>query len=275
MSNTVIGIFRTGEEAQYAANQLMQNGIDSNDIDLSARPAGKDYTYDDDYHNENAITRFFDNLFGDDEDERRKEMYCDVATRNSLLTVHADSKQEAQKALEVLNNCGAVDIESDYEHYQRAISDDYDDYSLDTYNQYRENGYQNYADSDTEQSANVIKEEMHVGKRDTETGHGARLRSYLVEKPVEETVRLRVEHVYVERKPVNRAATEADFQNFREGEIEIKEHAEKAVVSKDARVVEEVKLGKTTEEKEKTIKDTVRETKVEIEETVDGETHRR
>ncbi|WP_338814497.1 YsnF/AvaK domain-containing protein [Bernardetia sp. Wsw4-3y2] len=272
MSNTVIGIFRTGEEAQYAANQLMKNGIEANDIDLSARPAGKDYTYDDDYHNENAITRFFENLFGDDEDEKRKAMYCDVAARNSLLTVHADSKEEAAQALTVLNNCGAIDIESDYEYYQKAISDDHTDYSLEHYNKYRDNGYANV---EGEQSAKVIKEEMHVGKRDTETGRGARLRSYLVEKPVEETVRLRVEHVYVEREPVNRPATEADFANFKESEIEVTEHAEKAVVSKDARVVEEVRLGKTAEERQETIKDTVRETKVEVEEvTADGETRR-
>ena len=261
MSNTVIGIFRTGEEAQYAANQLMKNGIDSNDIDLSARPAGKDYTHKDDHHNENAITRFFDNLFGDDEDEKRKNMYCDVATRNSLLTVHADSKAEAEKALKILNNAGAIDVESDYQHYQAAVSDEYD-YSLDHYNDYREKGVANL----DEQTAKVIKEEMYVGKRDTVTG-GAKLRSYLIEKPVEETVRLRVEHVYVERQPVNRPATEADFANFKEGEIEITEHAEQAVVGKEARVVEEVKLGKTSEQQQKTVKDTVRETKVEVEQT--------
>ncbi len=272
--NTVIGIFRTGEEAQYAANQLMQNGIESNDIDLSARPTGKDYTYQDDTHNENAISRFFDNLFGNDEDEKRKAIYSDVATRNSLLTVHADSKQEAEKALQILNSCGAIDVESDYDYYQKAISDDYNDYSLDHYNEYREKGYA-AIDAEGEQSAKVIKEEMHVGKRDILTGRGARLRSYLVEKPVEETVRLRVEHIYVEREPVNRAATEADFANFKEGEIEVTEHAEKAIVSKDARVIEEVRLGKTAEEKVEIIKDTVRETKVEIEEiTTDGNTRR-
>ncbi len=260
MSNTVIGIFRTGEEAQYAANQLKKHGIEAGNIDLSARPAGKDYTHDDEYHNENAITRFFDNLFGDDEDEKRKNMYCDVATRNSLLTVHAKSKAEAEKALTALNNAGAIDIEGDYNHYQKATSSEHKDYSLDHYNKYRETGHTG------EQSAKVIKEEMHVGKQDTVTG-GARLRSYMIEKPVEETVRLRVEHAYVERQPVNRAATEADFANFKEGEISVTEHAERATMSKDAKVVEEVKLGKTTEYQKQTIKDTVRETKVEVEKT--------
>jgi uncharacterized protein (TIGR02271 family) len=268
MSNTVVGIFRTGEEAQYAANQLTKHGIDTGNVDLSARPAGKTYTDDDDYHNENAITRFFEDLFGSDEDEERRTMYSDVATRNSLLTVHASSKKEAEKALEVLDDCGAIDVEGDYEHYQKAVSADHNDYSLDHYDKYRENGL---ADEEDGQSAKVIKEDMTVGKEDAVTG-GARLRSYMVEKPVEESVRLRVEHVYVEREPVNRAATEADFTNFKEGEIEVAEHAERAVVSKDARVVEEVKLGKTAEQQEQTIKDTVRETKVDVVETdADGE----
>ncbi|WP_338768132.1 YsnF/AvaK domain-containing protein [Bernardetia sp. ABR2-2B] len=267
MSNTVIGIFRTGEEAQYAVNQLTKNGIEADSIDLSARPAGKDYTYQDENHNENTITRFFENLFADDEDEKRKKMYCDVAIRNSLLTVHADSKKEAQVALNILNNSGAIDIESDYERYQKAIANN-EDYSLEMYNKDRN---QDYREVEEEQSAKVIEEKMHVGKRTTETGRGARLRSYMVEKPVEKNVRLRSEHVYVERSPINRPATEADFAAFQEGKVEVTEHAEKAVVSKDARVIEEVKLGKTVEEREETIKDTVRETKVEVEELVGEE----
>uniref|UniRef100_UPI0037432ACC YsnF/AvaK domain-containing protein n=1 Tax=Adhaeribacter swui TaxID=2086471 RepID=UPI0037432ACC len=110
----------------------------------------------------------------------------------------------------------------------------------------------------------IIEEELQVGKRVVETG-GARIRSRIIERPVEESVRLRVEHVRVERNPVNRPATEADLANFREGEIELREQAEVPVVGKEARVVEEVRLGKDVEERQETIHETVRRTDVEVE----------
>lgn len=92
-----------------------------------------------------------------------------------------------------------------------------------------------------------------------------RLRSRIVEKPVEASVRLREEHVVVNRKPVNRAATEADFTAFKEGDITLTESAERAVVAKEAHVVEEVSLGKQVTEREEVIHDTVRNTEVDVE----------
>ncbi|WP_222841355.1 DUF2382 domain-containing protein [Hymenobacter sp. BT188] len=75
-------------------------------------------------------------------------------------------------------------------------------------------------------------------------------------------MRLREEHINVERYAVNRPATEADFNAFREGEF--MESAERAVVGKEARVVEEINLGKEVTEREETIRDTVPKTEVDI-----------
>jgi uncharacterized protein (TIGR02271 family) len=88
---------------------------------------------------------------------------------------------------------------------------------------------------------------------------------------VEASIRLREEHVTIERHPVDRPATEADFNAFKEGDIEITESAERAVVGKEARVVEEVTLGKEVTEREETIHDTVRKTEVDVE-RLDGGT---
>ena len=88
----------------------------------------------------------------------------------------------------------------------------------------------------------------------------------MIEKPVEETLRLREEHVVVNRRPVNRAVTDADMSSFKDGDIEITERSEEAVVSKQARVVEEVEIGKQVTEREQIISDTVRRTDVEVDE---------
>lgn len=106
----------------------------------------------------------------------------------------------------------------------------------------------------------VVQEELNIGKREVETG-GVRLRSRIVEKEVAEDVNLREETVRVERNPVDRAATEADFE---EAKIEERERAEVPVVNKEARVVEEISLSKDVTEREETISDTVRNTEVDI-----------
>ena len=109
----------------------------------------------------------------------------------------------------------------------------------------------------------VYEEQLSVGKRDVNHGR-VRVRSYVVEKPVSEEVNLRNETVQVERKPVDRPVGATDAV-FRDRVIEAEEHAEEAVVDKEARVREEITLKKTSEDKTRTVSDTVRSTKVDIE----------
>jgi stress response protein YsnF len=116
----------------------------------------------------------------------------------------------------------------------------------------------------TDRTIPIIEENLEVGKREVETG-GARITTNIVEKPVEETVNLREEHVHIERTPVDRPVSSSDLDTFKEGQIELTEHAEVPVVNKEARVVEEVNISKDVEEREETIRDTVRNTEVEAE----------
>jgi uncharacterized protein (TIGR02271 family) len=108
----------------------------------------------------------------------------------------------------------------------------------------------------------VIQEQLEIGKRTVERG-GVRVHSHVEELPVEEVVRLREEHVGVERRAVNRPAT-AD-EAFEEITIEVPETAEQAVVAKQARVVAEVVIDKTSEEREETIAETLRRQEVDVE----------
>ncbi|HYP13823.1 MAG TPA: YsnF/AvaK domain-containing protein [Bryobacteraceae bacterium] len=111
----------------------------------------------------------------------------------------------------------------------------------------------------------VIEEELAIGKREIQTGQ-VRVYTRVVEKPFEQQISLRDEHVKVERRPVDRAISlgEADAALHQQS-IEVTETDEEAVVSKQARVVEEVVVRKETTEKATTVKDTVRRTDVEVE----------
>jgi uncharacterized protein (TIGR02271 family) len=111
----------------------------------------------------------------------------------------------------------------------------------------------------------VYEEQLRVGKR--EVGRGSvRVRSYVVEQPVQDQVHLREERVHVERRPVDRPAdiVAGAAEPFRERTIEVTATAEKAVVAKEARVKEEIVVGKDTEERTETVSDTVRRTEIEI-----------
>jgi uncharacterized protein (TIGR02271 family) len=116
-----------------------------------------------------------------------------------------------------------------------------------------------------EKAIPVVEEELKVGKREVERG-GIRVYSRMEEKPVEEQVTLREERVNVERRAVDRPATAGDFnQAFKEGTIEVTERVEQPVVEKQARVVEEVVVGKDATERTETVRDTVKKTDVQVE----------
>jgi uncharacterized protein (TIGR02271 family) len=111
----------------------------------------------------------------------------------------------------------------------------------------------------------VVEEELQVGKREVETG-GVRVQTSVSERPAEAQVNLREEHVRVERHRVDRPASAADFDAAaRDRTVEVTETAEVPVVSKEARVVEEVVVGKDTTERTEQVRDTLRRTDVEVE----------
>ncbi len=110
----------------------------------------------------------------------------------------------------------------------------------------------------------IIQEQLAVGKRTVEKG-AARVRTSLTETPVQESVTLREENVTVERRPVDRAVENAPAA-FKEGTIEVTEMAEVPVISKEARVVEEVVVGKNVTEHQETVRDTVKRTDVDVNE---------
>ena len=110
-----------------------------------------------------------------------------------------------------------------------------------------------------------VREELNVGTRKVATG-GVRVTSSVSEVPVEKTVTLREEEVSAERTPASRALSAEEAEAAFQGRtVEVLGTREEAEVSKVARVVGEVSLGKQVSEREETVRDTVRRTEVEVE----------
>jgi uncharacterized protein (TIGR02271 family) len=315
MSQTVIGIFENENEAQQAVQNLISQGFNREDVDVASSSASQSTSESSHSDNDDSfgssISNFFGSLFGSDDD--RTSSYSEVAKRGITVTVHARSESEAERAADVLDDNGAVDIDEKASQYRgnqaygsdlssdsafpgisdtntsasdynqnpvtgNASGSDYnqnditDNTSGSDFNQNPVTGSVSGSDFNqnniNEQSIPIIEENLQVGKREVQSG-GARLRSRIVEKPVEESVRLRSERVNIERNPVNRQADEADFNTFEEGTIEMREHKEVPVVGKEAWVTEEISLNKEVEEREETIRDTVRSTEVDVENLTD------
>lgn len=109
----------------------------------------------------------------------------------------------------------------------------------------------------------VVQEDLLVGKRAVDRG-GVRVLRRVVEEPVNETLNLHEERVVIDRRPADRDLTSADM-NAAGQVIELTETAEVPIVTKTARVVEEVRVGLEATDRTETVQDTVRHTEVEVE----------
>jgi uncharacterized protein (TIGR02271 family) len=204
--------------------------------------------------------------------EESAEIYAESVRRGNALVAAQVEDQRVDEATRIMKRTGLIDIEREAQGWRSSgwtgfdsattTGSSFDRTHTTTSNTGRMDTPSRKLDED--ETIEVVEEDIQVGKRAVETG-GVRVSSHIREVPVEEEVRLRQEHVNVERRPVDRPATEADLNAFREGSIEVRETQEEAVVAKDARVVEEVRINKDVEERTETIRDTVRRTEVEVE----------
>jgi len=166
------------------------------------------------------------------------DLYADAERRGgSLVILNSIDDGSASRAQRALEEAGALDVDE----VSNALRADTGNSTL-----------------------KVLREQLKIGKQQVQTG-GVRVRSYVTEHPVNEQVALRQEHVQVERHPVDRPVDPNAIDTFREGTIEVRETAEVPIVSKEARIVEEIGIGKTAEQTSQRISDTVRETHVDIE----------
>jgi hypothetical protein len=107
----------------------------------------------------------------------------------------------------------------------------------------------------------VVAEELYVGKRAVRAGVQVEVR--VVSVPVERTISIVEEDVRVERRPVDRLA-DCQPDVFKERILEMKVLAEEPVVTKRARVVEVVRIQKQRRERVETVRDTLRQTQVDV-----------
>jgi uncharacterized protein (TIGR02271 family) len=279
MENTVIGVYDNYAQAQSAMNELLLGGFARSDIHLNPdaeTTTGQATLGDATQEYGSGIGNFFRSLFGMEEDRERTDIYSESVRRGGVvLTVMTASEEASNRATEIMNRHDPIDIDERSSQWRSQGWSGYDEtapmYSDSEIEQERKlyaqrgtgTAAQNVRSGDTTRIP-VVEEELKVGKREVQRG-GVRVYQRMTETPVHEQVQLREEHVNVERHPVDQPASEADLSAFKEGSVELREMAEEPVVSKTARVVEEVVVSKDVTQQTADINDTVRKTDVEVE----------
>ena len=119
----------------------------------------------------------------------------------------------------------------------------------------------------TEDAMTRSEEELRVGTTERDSG-SVRLKKYIVEDQVTETVPVRREEVRVEREPITDANRDAalDGPDISEEEHEVTLRSEEPVVEKRTVPKERVRLEKDVETEEREVSETVRSERIDVDE---------
>ncbi|HWN52721.1 MAG TPA: YsnF/AvaK domain-containing protein [Xanthobacteraceae bacterium] len=260
----ISAFFDSRPEAVRAVDELVKAGIPRSSVRLlpeTDTPATKATGSYDRNRDDKGFWASLGDFFLPDND---RHTYAEAMHRGSIMVSAAVDPAHGDKAEAILEKHGTVNID------EREAS-------------WRKEGWNGYPAGSAVAGAGkttstplpgspasneggiipVVEEQLKVGRRQV-TGGRVKVRSYVVETPVQEQVNLRTESVNVDRRPADRAVA-AEEDAFRERTVEAHANSEEAIVSKTARVTGEVVVKKEAGQRIETVSDTVRSTKVDVE----------
>ena len=284
MAKTLVGLYDTFTDAQQVVQELEKSGFSRSNISLVTHSTGDaknqhvDYIYAEKMSSTDGEKELINLLTDYGVPQNEADSYAEGVRRGGALVLVKASEGETDRGLEIMKRLHPVDIDQRLGEWRQEgwnrFDPDAEPYATSDVTREREHYGERMTD-EGEVTIPVVEEELTVGKREVERDR-IRIHTHVEEQPVAEDVRLREERVTVARHPVDRPATQADLETFMEGTMEFTETAEEAVVSKRARVVEEVTVQRDVEEHTETVHDTVRRTHVDVDhEDVSSATNRR
>ena len=265
----VVAVFDTVEHAQNAARALQGAGFPAADISVV-----NNETLDDRGAKVATETGFWHRLFGSDVDLHEAKVYGHTVDRGgSVVTLRAPDTL-VDKAVALLHTHNPVDVN------QRAASLGIIAAAAAPLAAKAAAGARAVADTASSVAAKapaaasmptgnqdevlrLAEETFNVGKRQVQAGM-TRVRRFVTERPVEAQVTLHEEHAEIARRAISDPGYIKDI-DWSDRTIEVRETKEQAVVSKSARIAEEVVIQKKGSDRVETVKDSVRRQQAEIE----------
>lgn len=121
MNHTVVGLFEDNAQAQRAVERLQAIGFPAGNINVARRrDQGADVKTEPGENQEwvgtskihdNNLIRFFKSLFSDSDDDM-PDRYSGVSNSgNAIVSVMTRSREEAERAADILDECGAINVD--------------------------------------------------------------------------------------------------------------------------------------------------------------------
>jgi uncharacterized protein (TIGR02271 family) len=248
----IVTLFDTAEHAEAAKANLKHAGFFENDISLvSSNSLPKSAS---------ALREpgLWNRLFGRGIEEHEASVYAKaVESGGVVLTVRA-AEGDIPKAMGILNQHNVIDVKDrTFDTTARAAT------TTQASAVPPAPARPITSDLGKQQVMRLAEEHLEVGKRLVEGG-ATRVRRFVTEQPVEAKVSLHDEHVEVLRRAVQDPTYVKDV-DWSDQTMELQETAEEPIISKTARVAEEIVIGKTGYDRVETVRDTVRKQQAQVE----------
>lgn len=220
----IVAVYEQIAKAEDAARSLEASGFPARDITVMTRESLVGAQIRD--------TRVWQRLFSQEVGDQEAKLYSRSLESGGALLSLRTSQTDALRAMMILNGDGAAPVSA-------------------------------IAEPGREEIIRLAEERVEVGKRTVETGK-ARIRRFVVERPVEMNVTLHEEHATIERRTITGIEPMRDV-DWTETTFDIIETAEQPVVTKSAHVAEEIVVRREGSDRVETVHDIVRRQQIEFE----------
>lgn len=251
----VVTLFDTAEHAEAAKTNLEHAGFSPREMSVVSS----------DQLPKNAATLrepgLWHRMFGSDIEQHEATVYGKAIESGGVVLTLRASEEEIPKAMGILNQHNLVDVQDRAVKTGALAKEEAEPVAAAAAAALPAKPVT--GDLGKNEVIRLAEEHLDVGKRLVEQGT-TRIRRFVTEKPVEAQVTLHEEHAEVVRRAVSDPSYIQDI-DWSDKTLEVVETAEQAVVSKSARIAEEVVVGKTGSDRIETVHDTVRRQQVEVE----------
>jgi uncharacterized protein (TIGR02271 family) len=240
MKNTekVVGVFLDESYAQSAAQALQAAGYKAQMADESAIKAFKNSGFQDE------VVNVYQSRYNEG---------------NSILVV--DAGNGGEDALGIMLDNGAEYI--NLSDKGKANASQYAKMDSKQRQYGRVNAETGRAQTAEDLLLRLHREELSATKTAQQAGE-VEVRKVVHEREQQVPVNLRHEEVYIERRAVNEPANPEDIRDMQDEVVRVPVYEERAQLQKQARVTEEVVIGKQAVEEQQTLSGTVRHEHVEV-----------
>jgi uncharacterized protein (TIGR02271 family) len=242
----IVAFYDRTEKAEEAARALKSSGFVSSDISV----LNDDSISDKEVRDGN----FWQRLFGRNISDQESAIYRRTLDSGGAALTLRTPDTEVDRAMKILNVHGPMNLHDRSASPSAPATSPTETGAMDA----------------GEEVIRLAEEQLDIGKRQITTGK-SRIRRFITEKPVQQQITLHEEHCEVARREVTDPSLAKDV-DWKDRIIEVVETSEQPVVTKTARVAEEVVIRRRGSDRVETVRDTVRRQQLEVERVSDVKT---